>query len=216
MSEDNERISNLMTINDNNIKNKNDLNAMIENLKNTIEIMKKNNTNFDEERDTFKTKYEQILNDNENLTYDIENIKNNLDSIQKDKEYIQNEVKVYQDDIRNKEMYIKDLQENYKILLSDMDKYKTKIEIANYNNQEKEHTIENLKTSLNFITETLQDYKTELEKLKNKHEIETSEKLKFSKNLDLNEKKMRDSQHLIETLLLSKDECINLNINELF
>jgi hypothetical protein len=212
IAENNEKINNLISLNENYNKNKNDLNEMIENLKNTIEILKKSNIDFDKEKSSLKDKIEELNNEINNKNYQIDNL-NELKEIQiRDKDNLLEELKFSKEEIKNKERYVQELQSNYKNLLLDMERNKTKIDTMNLNIDEKECTIENLKVSLNFITNTLDECKSENEKLKNKYEVEIQEKKKIMKNLEIGEKKIKDLQGNLENISQAKENLYKTNL----
>jgi hypothetical protein len=213
ISENNEKINNLICLNENYNKNKNDLNEMIGNLKNTIEILKKSNIDFDKEKSSLKDKIEELNNEINNKNYEIENLSDLKESQNKDKENLLDELKLSKEEIKNKEKYVQELQSNYKNLLLDVERNKTKIDTLNLNMDEKECTIEKLKGSLNFITNTLDECKFENEKLKNKCELEIQEKKKIIKNLEIGEKKIKDIQNNLENISSAKEILYKANLS---
>jgi len=206
-----EKIENLLSINDNNLKCKSDNLEMIENLKNTISTLRKNN-DIDNIKNELLKKLEYLENAVEEKDLSLTNMNQKLKNYEKDRDYYNQELKLMEKEFKDKQIFIEDLQYKYHEAITEVEKCKSRIEALNINLSERDQTINNLKTSMNFISGTLEDYKFDYEKMINQTDNDSSEKMKLIKELDLVTKKTNDLNDLYNELIADKESLQKRNI----
>ena len=211
-NEDEEKISNLFLLIENYEKNKSDNLELQENLKNTLEVLKKSNAESEKEKANLSAKIEELQNQILQKNYEIDQLKISLQNEFKENDFTTKELKNLRDDISAKESYLKEIQLKFRNALMDIEKNKTKMETINLNIEEKDHLVNNLKNSLNYYTKTFEETKTELDITKVKLEAEVNEKVKILQNFELYRKKLNDSQNVLNELKNGKEELQMKNL----
>lgn len=205
-----EKIENLLSINETNLKCKSDNLEMIENLKNTINVLRKNND--DSLKNELMKKLEHLENLLEEKELTLKNVNQKLKNYENDRDYYNQELKLMEKEFKDKQNFIEDLQHKYHEAITEVEKSKSRIEALNINLSERDQTINNLKTSMNFITGTIEDYKVDYERFTNQTESESVDKIKLLKELDYATKKANDLSELYNDLIADKENLQKKNI----
>ena len=199
-----EKVDNLLSINESHIKCKNDNLEMIENLKSTLEAMKRTGGDVDKEKIETYNKIEELEALLNEKNYANENLQNKIKNFEKDRDYYNQELKIMENEIKDKNKFIETIQDKYHNLNTDNEKLKSRTEALLINIDERDQTIENLKISMNFVTNTIEDYKSDYDKRKYQNDGDSSDKNRLSKELELAQKKITNLTN--ENILLGKDK----------
>lgn len=199
-----EKVDNLLSINESHVKCKNDNLEMIENLKNTLEAIKRAGGDDDKDKIEMHNKIEELETLLNEKNYANDNLQNKIKNFEKDRDYYNQELKIMENEIKDKNKFIETLQDKYHNLNTENEKLKSRTEALLINIDERDQTIENLKISMNFITNTIEDYKTDYDKRKYQIDGDSSDKNRLSKELELAQKKITNLTS--ENILLGKDK----------
>jgi len=201
-----EKVENLISINESHIKCKNDNLEMIENLKHTIESLKRNNNEIDFNKNQMQQKIEEVETVLNERSYNMENLQNKIKNFESDREYYNQELKILDKEIKEKDRFIESLQQKFHEKSTDFEKAKSKIEALNINISERDLTIENLKSSIGFISTTIEEYRQDYENIRLQTDGNNAEKSKLIKDVELYKKKYEDIN--IQHEMVKKDKEI--------
>jgi len=208
-----EKVENLLSINESHIKCKNDNLEMIENLKITIETLKRNNGENDSNKSNLIHKIEELDTLLKEKAYNMESLESKLKNYESDREYFNQDLKLMEREVKEKDKFIESLQQKYHEINTENEKSKSKIEAFQINISERDQTIQNLKSSISFISTTIEDYKQDYEKIKTQTDGGISEKNKLSKELELSQKKLGDISAQYETMKKEKETLQKRNLD---
>jgi len=207
-----EKIENLLSINDTHLKCKNDNLEMIENLKATIDALRRSNGENDTSKSMLIEKIEGLEGLIKEKTYNMESVQAKLKNYENDREYFNQELKVMEKELKDKDKLIESIQQKYHEMSTDCERAKSRIEALNMNIDERDQTINNLKTSINFITSTIDEYKQDYDKIKNQTDTDSTEKNKLLKEIEFTQKKFSDISSQYDSLLKDKEILQKRNV----
>ena len=185
---------------------------MIENLKNTVENMRRVNGESDKEKYSLETRLGEIEAILKEKNYSIENMSNKIKNFENDREYYNQELKILEKELKDKDKYIETLQDKYHELNTEYEKSKSKNEALLINIDERDQTIENFKTSINFMSNTIEDYKSDYDKVKSQNDGDFVDKNKLGKELELTQKKLNDIIFQYDLLIKDKESLQKKNL----
>jgi hypothetical protein len=199
-----EKVENLISINESHLKCKNDNLEMIENLKLTIEALRRGSEN-DSNKASLTHKVEELEALLKEKSYNMESLQSKLKSFENDREYFNQELKLMERELKEKDKFIEELQQKFHEANTESEKAKSRIEALLINIDERDQTIHNLKTSMSFISTTIEDYKHDYDKIRLQTDGDSVEKSKLIKELELTNKKLIDLNVHFDALQKDKE-----------
>lgn len=199
-----EKVENLISINESHLKCKNDNLEMIESLKLTIETLRRGTEN-EPNKVALAQKVEELETLLKERSYNMDSLHSKLKSFENDREYFNQELKLMEKELKEKDKFIGELQQKYHETNTESEKAKSRIEALLININERDQTIHNLKSSMSFISTTIEDYKQDYEKIRLQTDGDSAEKSKLFKELELANKKFNDINSQFESLQRDKE-----------
>ncbi len=198
-----EKVENIISINESHLKCKNDNLEMIENLKLTIETLRRGDNNCN--KASLAQKIEELEALLKERSYGNDSLQNKLKSFENDREYYGQELKLLEKELHQKDKFIEELQQKYHETNCESEKAKSRIEALLINIDERDQTIQNLKSSMSFISTTIEDYKIDYEKVRMQTDTDGAEKSKLIKELEFTSKRLGDLTFAFDALQSDKE-----------